>query len=197
LGPASPKYLGCFPVPTAGNSPSSIADLGLPVAADNGAFGEFLPGKFAAMLALYADADVPIDWVTCPDKVCDAKETFRLWDVWHGRIRAFGFEPCLVLQNGMMREDVQAIDPPAVFVGGDDEFKEGKVARSVVRDWRDKGRPAHMGRVNSQRRIEYALRIGCTSCDGSGFSTWPDTRIPLYLRWIKRAMAQERHPTFI
>ncbi len=99
-----------------------------------------------------------------------------------------------MLQNGMMREDVQAIDPPAVFVGGDDEFKEGKTARRIVEDWRGKGRDAHMGRVNSQRRIEYALRIGCTSCDGSGFSTWPDTRIPLYLRWVKRGLATERHP---
>jgi hypothetical protein len=194
LGPKHPDLLGAFPVPTAGNNPLSIASLNLPVAADNGAFGEFKPARFAAMLAAYADAGVRLEWVACPDVVCDAVGTWRRWQDWAPRVRAFGFRPAMVLQNGMTLDAVLDFDPPAVFVGGDDAFKEGKDARAVVRWARSKGRPAHMGRVNSRRRIEYALGIGCTSCDGSGFSKWPDTRIPLYLRWVRRTRARNAGP---
>lgn len=182
--------LGCLPVPAARNSPDAIAALGLPVAIDNGAFSGFAPGPFARMLADYDAAGVAVDWVACPDVVGDAKGTFALWLKWSPIIRGFGFRPALVLQDGMDRNAVYDFDPPAVFVGGSTEWKLGPQARLIVEMVAARGRPCHMGRVNSRRRIRYAAEIGCTSFDGSGFSQWPDARIPLGVRWVREAAAR-------
>ena len=184
--------LGCLPVPRAANDPAKLAALGLPIAADNGAFNGFEPLPFVRMLTAFMEAGVKLEWVACPDVVADAVATWRLWHRWEGIIRAFGFRPAMVLQDGMDAMGVSDFDPPVVFVGGTTGYKLGHDARRIVAWARKKNRPAHMGRVNTQRRIEYAVQIGCTSCDGSGFSKWPDTRIPMGIRWIRQAM----HPTF-
>jgi hypothetical protein len=41
-----------------------------------------------------------------------------------------------------------------------------------------------MGRVNTRLRFRYAFHLGCDSIDGSGFSRWPDQRVPVGLRWL-------------
>jgi hypothetical protein len=193
LAPQDGDVLGCLPVPGGGNDPKSLQSLGLPIAADNGCFNGLNADKFVRMLNAFREAGVPLEWVAVPDKVADGDETFRLWGRWEPVVRAFGFRPCLVLQDGMTRFDVHQFDPPALFIGGTTGFKLGTLAASVTADWRAKGRPVHMGRVNSRDRIRYAVEIGCTSCDGSGFSKWPDTRIPLGVRWIREAMSRTRH----
>jgi len=43
-----------------------------------------------------------------------------------------------------------------------------------------------MGRVNSFQRLQYAFELGCDSVDGSGFSMFPDTYIPKFLRYLER-----------
>lgn len=193
LAPTCGDVLGCLPTPAAGNSPASLAQIGLPMAADNGCYNGLDSRAFVVMLNDFREAGVGLDWVAVPDVVGDAGATLRLWGRWEPVVRAFGFRPCLVLQDGLSRYDLDLFDPPAVFIGGSTDWKMGAEARNMATDWRAKGRPVHMGRVNSCRRIEYAVRIGCTSCDGSGFSKWPDTRIPLGMRWIRRAMAVDRH----
>ena len=190
LAPTAGDVLGCLPVPAAGNAPPAIAALGLPIAIDNGAFTGFKPGPFAKMLADYDAAGVRVDWVACPDVVADADGTYALWTKWSPIIRGFGFRPALVLQDGMDREAVRDFDPPAVFVGGSTGWKLGPQARLIVEMVAARGRPCHMGRVNTRRRIRYAAEIGCTSCDGSGFSQWPDARIPKGVRWVRAATAK-------
>jgi len=37
---------------------------------------------------------------------------------------------------------------------------------------------------NTRKRIRHAFRLGCDSIDGSGFSRWPDERLPQALRWL-------------
>lgn len=39
-------------------------------------------------------------------------------------------------------------------------------------------------RCNTRKRLRHAFRLGCDSVDGSGFSRWPDERIPAALRWL-------------
>ena len=190
LAPTAGDVLGCLPVPRAGNAPAAIAALGLPVALDNGAFTGFVAGPFVQMLADYEAAGVAVDWVACPDVVGDAAGTFALWPKWSAIVRGFGFSPALVLQDGMGRDEVYDLDPPAVFVGGSTEWKLGLDARRIVEMVRSWGSPVHMGRVNTRRRIRYAVEIGCTSCDGSGFSQWPDARIPKGVRWVRAATAR-------
>jgi len=195
LAPTCGDVLGCLPTPHTGNSPTSLAALGLPMAADNGCFNGLDARSFVVMLNDFREAGVGLDWVTVPDVVANGDETFFLWGRWEPVVRASGFTPCLVLQDGMTRFDVHQFDPPALFIGGTTEFKLGPLAANLTADWRAKGRPVHMGRVNTQERIEYAVRIGCTSCDGSGFSKWPDTNIPKGVRWIRQAMAKHAAPS--
>lgn len=194
LAPRHGDLLGCLPTPHTGNSPTSLAELGLPMAGDNGCFNGLDSEAFVVMLNTYREAEVKLDWVTVPDRVEDGDETFRLWGRWQTVVRAFGFRPAMVLQDGMTRFDVHQFDPPVLFIGGSDDFKLGPLAANLTSDWLEKGRPVHMGRVNTKKRIEYAVRIGCTSCDGTGYSKWPDTNIPKGLRWIRRAMDIERQP---
>jgi hypothetical protein len=145
------------------------------------------------MLAIYREAGVELEWVACPDVVGKSRETLALWPKWKDVIRAFGYRPALVLQDGMSLGEVDMRNPPALFIGGTTEYKLSETVREIVA-WMGKRRiPIHMGRVNTQKRIEYAYQIGCTSCDGSGFSKWPDTRIPMGIRWIKKA----KEPTLL
>lgn len=191
------EYLGCLVVPGARNKPDSIRSLGLTTAADNGAFSGLDVGAFCSMLGQYQEAKVPLEWVAAPDVVGEDVATFRLWNQWEKIIRAFGFKPALVLQDGMTEMDLITFDPPAVFIGGSTEYKLGPVVRKITQWARSENKPVHMGRVNTEDRIHYAVGIGCTSCDGSGFSRWPDKRIPLGVQWIKRALWVKSHPQLI
>lgn len=187
-------HLGCLVVPGARNKPDAIQSLGLTTSADNGAFSGLDVGAFCSMLGQYQEAKIPLEWVACPDVVGDDVSTFGLWVQWHKIIRAFGFRPALVLQDGMELMDIIAFKPPAVFIGGSTDYKLGPVVRKIVQWARSENKPVHMGRVNTEKRIRYAVEIGCTSCDGSGFSKWPDKRIPLGIKWIKRAIRAKSQP---
>lgn len=191
------EYLGCLVVPGARNKPDVIQSLGLATAADNGAFSGLDIGAFCSMLGLYRESAVKLEWVACPDVVGNDVETFRLYERWEKIIRAFGFRPALVLQDGMTPLDIAMLDPNAIFIGGSTDYKLGSVVREIVQWARSKGKSVHMGRVNTERRIRYAVEIGCTSCDGSGFSQWPDKRIPLGIKWIKRAITAKTQPRLI
>jgi hypothetical protein len=186
------QTLGVLAVPKARNAPKSLEEIGLPIAADNGCFGGLDSQSFVEMLNSFREEKVALDWVAVPDVVCDADKTFVLWGQWERIVRAFGFVPAMVIQDGATRADVDMFSPPAVFIGGSTDYKLGEEARKITKMVRSQGKPVHMGRVNTFARIKYAVDIGCTSCDGSGFSKWPDTRIPLGLRWIDRAMKKKQ-----
>ena len=186
--------LGFLAVPHGGNDPKTVAGIGLPIAADNGAFSGLNAEAFTLMLLRYWQAEVKLDWVAVPDVVGNASETFRFYGKWEPIVRGFKFPRSLVIQDGMGFDDWLAyrksID--GVFIGGSTGFKLSRFVRTVVYDARSLGIPVHMGRVNSMRRIRYAIDIGCTSCDGSGFSKWPDTRIPKAVRWIRKTLEERK-----
>lgn len=178
--------LGCLIVPGAKNAAAAIAGLGLPMAADNGAFSGLDVDAFESMLRSYSG--IALEWVVAPDVVADNAATETLWPGWATKIEAAGFRPAFVLQDGATVATVRKIDPPAVFVGGSTDWKLGPEARAIVKWAKGRGLPAHMGRVNTQKRIRYAIEIGCDSADGSGFSKWPDARIPKAVRWIRKEL---------
>jgi len=132
---------------------------------------------------------VALEWVTVPDALGDAGATISLWDEWAPVVRSFGFRPAFVLQDGLTLDQLRRVDPPAVFVGGSTKYKMSRDATAAVKWARSHGRPAHMGRVNSLARIRHAVLIGCTSVDGSGYSKWPDQKIPKAVLCIRRTIA--------
>ncbi|MFJ6136430.1 hypothetical protein [Kitasatospora sp. NPDC092286] len=46
------------------------------------------------------------------------------------------------------------------------------------------GKPIHIGRVNSRRRLGIADWFGCASADGTYLTYGPDQNLPRLLRWL-------------
>lgn len=114
--------------------------------------------------------------------VGDAEKTLALWSKWRPIIRDHGLTPALVLQDGMATVDVPWLEVGAVFVGGSVRYKLSEAAGAIVAEANRRRLWTHMGRVNSARRILYAMAMGCRSVDGSGFSSWSKTHLPWALK---------------
>ncbi len=129
-------------------------------------------------------------FVAAPDVVADAFETLRIYPFWSDVIRAAGFVPALVLQDGMLANEVPWRLVGAVFIGGTTSWKLGPQAKSIVGVARSRGLWTHMGRVNSRERINYAATIGCLSFDGGQYSMFPDRRGPEGLQHAAEAVSK-------
>lgn len=174
----APVHVGQFVCPRSRNKVWS------PVwATDNAAFSNFDAQRFARMLDHYRGI-AGCKFVTVPDVVCDAKATLELWWHWWGQVKRAGYPTAFVLQNGAARIGVPWDLCDAVFIGGDDDFKEGPEARTLVEHAHMCGRWVHMGRVSTKGRLKYAQQIGCDSVDGSGFSRWADHMWPRFARTV-------------
>lgn len=177
---------GTLIVPSAGNDPKSLDLVPGRWAMDNGAYSGFDTTAFMDMLRAFRGRRGCL-FATAPDVVADCAATLAQWPFWADVIRAVGFVPALVLQDGMLAAELPWPSIGAVFVGGTTEWKLGPQAASLVGVARSRGLWAHMGRVNSFKRISYAAKIGCLSFDGGQYSMFPDTKIPKGLRDAERA----------
>jgi hypothetical protein len=118
-------------------------------------------------------------------------ERFALWHTWISHLPL-----AFVLQDGSEEPGMipwDAAGLTAVFVGGSDEFKLGPEAARLIREARRRGLYAHMGRVNSAKRIQYAKSIGCTSIDGTGWTTWRRANLPRGLHAAEHARERPVH----
>lgn len=165
--------------------PELILD-GRPWAADNDAFKGFRAEPFLRMLKdLHGCSHLKSClFVAAPDHVGNWRETLSDYVFWQPMIRSLGFPVACVAQDGATAGVMPWRSMQAVFIGGTTDFKMGTDARTIVAKARALGVWVHMGRVNGKRRVHYAKTIGVQSIDGTGFSRWPDTNIPLALSWI-------------
>jgi hypothetical protein len=189
-GPAR-EYLGHLILPRAQNRVERILETGLPIACDNGCFKRWEPAAFVRMLA---DFGAVADWVAMPDWVGNAHATLTLWE---GYARVYcdaeaSVSWALVAQNGMDDCDWGHFlsQADALFIGGDDRYKESRAVADLAAVAKGRGKLVHMGRVNTLRRFKIAYRMGCDSIDGGSYSRWPDEHIPTALRWLRRLDAQ-------
>lgn len=65
------------------------------------------------------------------------------------------------------------------------EWKLGTAAREIVAEAKARGKWVHMGRLNSERRYEYARAIGCDSADGTYLTFGPDVNLPKLIAWTR------------
>lgn len=149
-------------------------------AADNDAFNSFDAGRFRRMLERLEGVPGCL-WVAAPDVVGDAEATLVAFDEWEPEIRAAGFPVALVLQDGMAPCMVPWCRVDAVFVGGSTEWKLSADAHRIVADAHARGLRAHMGRVNSRRRIRVAGSWGCDSIDGTASARFTRLVLPWML----------------
>jgi len=144
-------------------------------AADNGCFAEtYRPGAFKADKWLaWLDCAGPEHclWATLPDVVGDPIGTWERSSQYVEAVRSRGFRVSVVLQDGLenlpsILDEVFAASDD-LFIGGSTEWKLGEAAAAITAQAVAAGKPVHMGRVNSLKRLRYAASIGCTSADGT------------------------------
>lgn len=151
-------------------------------AMDNGAFTAFDRGAFVWMLEEFHGLSGCL-FVTAPDVVGNAAATRKLWPFWAALIRGLGWPPAFVAQDGLEPEQVPWDTLGALFIGGTTAYKESAQVRSLCGVAKARGVWVHWGRVNGKRRYELAQIAGADSFDGTGFSWYPDTRIPMVKTW--------------
>ncbi len=180
-------YLGHLLTPSSGNRIELLLKTGLPWAADNGAFAGFDERRFLRMLDRI-ESERGCLFVAAPDVVADAGATLDLFDRWTGEIAGRGLPVAFVAQDGQEALPVPWDRCSALFLGGSTDWKLGNAAKSLVVQAKARGKWVHMGRVNTRKRIRIAASWDCDSVDGSGFSRWPDARIPKGLHWIEECI---------
>ena len=180
--------VGHLIVPRQWNDPDSL-DLSCPYAMDNGCFTGLDEGGFMRMLYAYRRKRGCL-FVTVPDKVGDAAATLQLWPFWSRVVRSLGHSPAFVAQNGLTEDRIPWDEFGTLFIGGDDVFKDSRDVQSLCGWAKAKGKWVHWGRVNGKRRYELAQKAGADSIDGTGFSMFPDTNIPLVDEWREQIAAQ-------
>jgi hypothetical protein len=158
-------------------------------AMDNGAFSGFDEGAFVRMLEEFSGSCGCL-FVTAPDVVADAAATLKRWPFWSRLIRGLGFKPAFVAQDGLTTDRIPWDEIGTLFIGGSTAYKESTDVLALCGYAKAQGIWTHWGRVNGKRRYEMALRSGCDSFDGSGFSKWPNTNIPKVGQWDDEIAAQ-------
>jgi hypothetical protein len=156
-------------------------------AADNGCFSSrkpFVIEEYEAWLSKYDEARSNCLFATAPDVVGDATATFRKSAPILPRIREHGFKAAYVIQDGMNALTVDWDSFDVLFVGGTTAFKLSADAMRWVAQAKDRGKWAHMGRVNSLKRLLFAMNHGCDSVDGTYLMFGPDKNLPKLLSWL-------------
>lgn len=175
--------LDCIVTPRQGNR----IPEGAWFCADNGVFGKGYPGEPAWWAWLSQLPTERCRFAVAPDVVGDAAATLEASGPWLSRIRELGMPAAFVAQNGAEDVGIPWDEVDVLFVGGDTEWKLGPHAREIVAQAKDLGKWAHMGRVNSARRLRYAAGIGCDSADGTFLAFGPDQNLPKVLGWLRHA----------
>jgi len=156
--------------------------------ADNGCYGSGYPGD-AAWVA-WLDTYTPEErsrcaFATAPDVVGDAAATLARSLPLLPTVRQLGYPAAFVAQDGLESLPVPWDAFDVLFIGGTTDFKLGPHARRLVADALAHGKRAHMGRVNSERRIRYADAIGCASADGTLLAFGPVQNFARVRTWAR------------
>lgn len=169
--------------------------------ADNSAFSKhgFDAVAFRAMLKRpeVVAARATCRFVAAPDKIVvtaggfmagDAAGTLEQYLDWAPEIRDQGFPVALVAQDGLEhmlgRVPWHLVD--VLFLGGGTEWKLSGGARLCVAAAQVEGKPTHMGRVNSYKRLSLADSWGVDTADGTFLGFGPNVNLPRLLGWLDK-----------
>ncbi len=141
---------------------------------DNGAFSNFDQRKFMRM-ADYGIGDPYCKWIALPDVVGDHEKTLDLFWEWKRILESHWINKkmkfAFVVQDGATIESIPWDDIVAVFLGGTDRMKRSRRAFRIMRHARRMGKWVHIGRVNTEKWIEYWYWTA-DSIDGSGLAKY-------------------------
>lgn len=158
-------------------------------AADNNCFtlgDRFDFAKFKKWLDKLTSYHATCKFVTVPDMVANADETAKRWSQYAPELSEWPL--AYVAQDGL--ETLPSVEFATLFIGGSTEYKLGATVRRLVGEAKQAGKWVHMGRVNSQKRMLYALKIGCDSFDGTGIAIQPNDELRLQIPYLRAINAQ-------
>lgn len=174
--------LGYIDTPAQGNKRPE----GVTWCADNGCFSDrWDERKWWAFLEANAHDAATCLFAVAPDVVGDAWRTGIRALPWIEPMRKLGYKVAWVAQDGQENQPLPWLGIDALFIGGTTAWKLGPHARALVAEAKARGKWVHMGRVNSERRFEYARAIGCDSADGTYLTFGPDANLPKLLAWTR------------
>ncbi len=149
-------------------------DYGANYAIDNGAYAGFERDNFRSLLKRQEGTEGRCKFVTVPDVVGSARRTLEVFEHWKTELR--GWPLALACQNGQEDLPIPWSQIKAVFIGGDNDFKDGLQARAIIRAAQALGKWVHVGRVNGMERVRWCVEMGVDSIDGSGISMYSHMR---------------------
>lgn len=169
---------------------------GFPYALDNGAWtahAKGLPFDSDSFRRALEKLGAGADFIVLPDVVAGGERSLDLSCSWQHEVASVGAPVYLPVQNGVVPDNlsggfrlIDSID--GIFVGGTTEWK-----LRTMPQWaafaHAHGRPCHVGRVNTRRRIIAAQLAGADSFDGSSVTRFATT-LPL-LDWSRRQRVLE------
>lgn len=186
--------VGVLPTPASGTA-SRIPDY--PTwAADNGCFAEWInpsrpfdQDRWLAWLASVADRHAPhmarCFFATVPDVVCDWSATLARSLPLIDQVRDLGYPVAVVAQPGATVANYPWPLVDAIFIGGDDPWKDGPVPAQLIAEAHRRGVHAHVGRVNTWRRFAHCADIDADTVDGTG-ARFGATVVERIASWIAR-----------
>lgn len=140
-------------------------------AIDNGAFTRFKHGDFSKILVRDEQYMDNCLFVAIPDIVGNARRTMEIWN--RRSVFSTGNWPlALVAQNGMEDFDIPWCELDAIFIGGEDPWKDSRAVMDIVKTAKTLGKHVHIGRVNEIKRYERFCEAGADTCDGSGVARY-------------------------
>lgn len=143
-------------------------------AIDNGAFSGFNASGFMSLLEREYPNKAKCRFVVVPDVPMSARRTLEVFERWRDKLQMWPL--ALACQNGQEDLPIPWDSISAVFIGGDDRFKQSGPARQIVQAAKALGKWTHMGRVNSPNRVRLAIEWGVDSVDGTGISRYTHMR---------------------
>lgn len=163
---------------------------------DNGAFGDWKAGRVFDGEAFQADtekvrrmeSECRPDFIVCPDIVAGGLASLAFSLTWQPHLMPLA-PLYLAVQDGMNQEDVlpHVERFAGLFVGGTLPWKI-RSARHWVSFAHRHRLKAHIGRVGTERRVAWAIRIGADSID-SCLPLWSRENLESFLRGLA-----PRHP---
>jgi hypothetical protein len=142
--------------------------------------------KFLTMLDFIEPYNHKCKWVLAPDMVGDATGTLAEFPEWY-KIIAPRYPVALAAQNGMQSDDIPWDSIAALFIGGDDKFKDGPEAAALVFEAKRRGKWVHIGRVNGWRRVLMSAKLGADSIDGTNEHFAPNKFTSKWNAWMMQA----------
>jgi len=146
---------------------------GIKYGLDNGAYSNFNEARWLRMVEA-AQGDHLCKWIVMPDTVGDAEMTTFQFNEYRDHFVVNGMEIdklAYVIQNGVRDEMIPWDKINCIFVGGDDVFKDGQLARDICIKAKALDLQVHVGRVNGPQRFVSWYDFA-DSVDGSGLAKY-------------------------